>query len=29
MNEKVYPGKTELVDSFTVQGVARHVIKAI
>ena len=29
MNEKVYPGKAELVDSFTVQGVARHVIKAI
>ena len=29
MNEKAYPGKAELVDSFTVQGVARHVIKAI
>ncbi|MCR5812127.1 MAG: repressor LexA [Lachnospiraceae bacterium] len=29
MNEKRYPGKVELVKSFVVQGVARHVIKTL
>ncbi len=29
MNEAVYPGKVERVVSFTVQGVAKHVIKAL
>ena len=29
MNEKVYPGKTVDVESFSCQGIARHIIKSI